>query len=206
MWLLSVLDWRNCLPQTEHSNGFSPVCIFLWLDRVLSCRNCLSQKLQLKGFSPVWIFIWFDSVVVWRNSFRQIVHLYGFSPVCIFMWLVSVLSWRNNLLHSVQANGFEQLEIFTPVLSSACCDIGTTVDWAATTNDGKFCFFFCFVVKFHPVGCWASGHRSYASGNYSAVPEGSSPGIVVVRFSLVVSKVRFNVLSQPWGCFEGLSV
>jgi len=133
MWLLRVLDWRNCFLQTAHSNGFSPVWIFWWLVNVLSCRNNLWQNVHENGFSPVWIFAWFVNVLDCRNFLSHIWHLNGFSPVWILKWLVNVLNWRNCFSHIAHWKGFSPLTVIVIARLNAL-DISSNGDGATMSN------------------------------------------------------------------------
>jgi len=76
------VEYLNCMPQSAHMYGLSPVCTLMCIWRLLAVLNPLSQMLQRHGISSLCsASIWRLSMVFVLKLFWQVWHGYGRSDV-----------------------------------------------------------------------------------------------------------------------------
>jgi len=92
-------DWENRLRQTVHSNGFSPLWILLCTLRLVGVVNRLPQTVHSNGFSPVWLRLCSLRCVLLSQHLPHFVHLY--LPVWIFTWWHKACGDEKRFLHSL---------------------------------------------------------------------------------------------------------
>jgi len=90
----------NRLPQTVHSNGFSPEWLLLCTARSLLLPQHLPHSVHLN--LPLWIFIWLHKAPAEKKHFSHWVQVYWFLWVCNLLWsLLSALVFTSNKLSPV---------------------------------------------------------------------------------------------------------
>ncbi len=112
MVFLLCVSWSSCLRendfwQTEHENGFSPVCIFLCSFTDHFCVNVLWQISQENGLLLVCDLLCFTRLHFCANDMRQRSHENGLVPLWIsFMCLSRLHLCENDFWQMLQENGF----------------------------------------------------------------------------------------------------